>query len=463
MGCRPRAGSVRAGRRAVAGALLASALLAVPAVADPTPPAEPSVPYTCDFPVLGARVVSVVVGADLPVAVPVGAPSDGFPVRAAITLPAEVVEAMGAAGGTRVSGSVEVGVAVAGAEQPRTVPVQAPLAEAALPATGEVALSATGVFPEQVLRSAGLAQVSARGIALSLDPVAAPAWAPPSGGRVQVRCAPHEDAEADLGTTEVSASVDWAAPTELTVTATTATSVSLSWAPPGGRTVAAYEVRVGDSVVATVTEPTATLGDLRPGTEHSFTVQARDDIGRRSRASEPATARTPVSVVRRAYDIAAVTHHAALDLRLSLTGRADAELDVASGLSAVELELHDTSVRTRMFGLIPVEAVVAFDTGGTTATLSQDGLAVSTRVSVVLPSITLFGYPVSSGSSCRTSVPADIALHSDGAFDPLKGGSMSGTYTIPALAGCGDLTKALTAMASGPGNTLDLTLTVRPD
>ncbi len=451
------------------GALLATALLAAPAVAAPAraaaaveSPVVPT-PYTCEFPVLGARAVSVVVGADLPVAVPLGAPSDGFAVRAAITLPAEVVEAMSAAGGTRVSGSVEVGVAVAGAEQPRTVPVRASLAEAALPATGEVALSATGVFPEQVLRSAGLAQVSARGIALSLDPAAAPGWAPPSGGRVQVPCAPHEDAEADLGTTEVSASVDWAAPTELTVTATTATSVSLSWAPPGGRTIAGYEVRVGDSVVATVTEPTATVSDLRPGAEHSFTVQARDDIDRRSRASAPVTARTPVSVVRRAYDIAAVTQHAALDLRLSLTGRADAEIDVASGLSAVELELDDTTARTRMFGLIPIEAVVAFDAGGTTATLSQDGLAVSTRVSVVLPSITLFGYPVSSGSSCRTSVPADIALHSEGAFDPLTGGAIAGTYTIPALAGCGDLTKALTAMASGPGNTLDLTLTVRPD
>ncbi|MCG8920430.1 fibronectin type III domain-containing protein [Actinokineospora sp. PR83] len=456
-------------------ALLAAASLTLPALpAGATQPPAPTdqaapvarapiptapIPYTCDFPVVGAQPVRVVVGADLPAAVPLGAPSDGFAVAAALTVPAEVTRALVLAGTSRFAGTARVDTAVTGPEGPRTVHVAATVAEVAVPADGELTVVATGTFPEQVLPAPGVAGVAIADITLSLAPDSAPGWAGVDAGPVEVPCAPDAGATTALGTTEVSAAVDWAAPTHVTVTATTSDSVTLSWTPPGGRPVTAFDVRRGNEVVTAVTTTTATVDGLVPGTEYTFAIQARDDTGGRSRTSDPVTARTNRGRVTRSYDIAAVTHNVASDVSVRFTGEAHADIDLSTGISTVDLSLHPTTVRVRLYGVLPVTATVAFEPGATTGTLSEEGLSVATRITIRLPTISVFGYPVSTGPSCRTSVPADITLHSDGEFDLADGGTLASTYTIPPLAGCGGMTATISTMAAGTGNTLDLTLT----
>jgi hypothetical protein len=51
-----------------------------------------------------------------------------------------------------------------------------------------------------------------------------------------------------------------------------------------------------------------------------------------------------------------------------------------------------------------------------------------------------------------------IKLASLPGFNPLKGGKLAGTYTIPPFANCGLATALLNATVPGPGNTITLKL-----
>lgn len=73
--------------------------------------------------------------------------------------------------------------------------------------------------------------------------------------------------------------------------------------------------------------------------------------------------------------------------------------------------------------------------------------------------MTFLGYPISQSATCKTSVPAEITLRSGPGFDPMKGGTLTGEFTIPPVSGCGQADSMITSMVSGPGNTVQITLT----
>ncbi|MEJ0053722.1 MAG: fibronectin type III domain-containing protein [bacterium] len=76
------------------------------------------------------------------------------------------------------------------------------------------------------------------------------------------------------------------APQSLTVTAQTLTSVTLTWkAPPSGTAPAAYDVYDNGTLAQSVAGTTATVSKLAAGSDHSFTVKARDASGVSSSAS----------------------------------------------------------------------------------------------------------------------------------------------------------------------------------
>lgn len=61
-------------------------------------------------------------------------------------------------------------------------------------------------------------------------------------------------------------------------------------------------------------------------------------------------------------------------------------------------------------------------------------------------------------SSCRTEVPAEVNLASETGFNPIKGGKLSGTYTIPKFEHCLLATPLINLVIPGEGNTVTLTL-----
>lgn len=82
-------------------------------------------------------------------------------------------------------------------------------------------------------------------------------------------------------------------PGNLRSTAAGSTSVSLAWdASSDNVGVTAYEVYRGGSLAATVTTASATVTGLQPDTEYSFTVQAKDAAGNKSKAAGPLSVRT---------------------------------------------------------------------------------------------------------------------------------------------------------------------------
>ena len=83
-------------------------------------------------------------------------------------------------------------------------------------------------------------------------------------------------------------------PGSLKVTGTTSDSVSLSWkaSTDDSGTVAGYDVYQGDKLVASATQTSATVSDLKPNTSYTFTVKARDPNGNASAASNAVTAKT---------------------------------------------------------------------------------------------------------------------------------------------------------------------------
>ncbi|MFI6096304.1 fibronectin type III domain-containing protein [Lentzea sp. NPDC051213] len=82
-------------------------------------------------------------------------------------------------------------------------------------------------------------------------------------------------------------------PGNLRSTGTTSSSVSLAWdASTDNVGVTGYEVYNGSTLAATVTGTTATVANLKPDTAYSFTVQATDAAGNRSKPTVAVSART---------------------------------------------------------------------------------------------------------------------------------------------------------------------------
>jgi Carbohydrate binding module (family 35)/DUF5010 C-terminal domain len=82
-------------------------------------------------------------------------------------------------------------------------------------------------------------------------------------------------------------------PGNVRVTGSTPSSISLAWnASTDNVGVAGYTVREGNTVVASPTGTTATIGGLAPSSSHTYTVTARDAAGNESGRSAPTTGTT---------------------------------------------------------------------------------------------------------------------------------------------------------------------------
>ncbi|MFC5287376.1 fibronectin type III domain-containing protein [Actinokineospora guangxiensis] len=245
------------------------------------------------------------------------------------------------------------------------------------------------------------------------------------------------------------------------------TGITLAWdAASDNVGVTGYEVRDGATVVATATGTSATVANLTPDTEYTFTVVAKDAAGNTSDASAPVTARTQKrdsTIIEYGYDLKGKSTIKAANGTVSLAGGIDADLDLATGGFTADLALNPTSGRFRVFGFIPASAKIQFvAVERTTGSLAGGVLTSTSTVTIKLPQVSILGFPIAQSPQCQTKDPATIPLRSKPNFDPLAGGTLTGTYTIPALRGCGVLTSLISALTTGPGNTIEASLTPRP-
>lgn len=254
------------------------------------------------------------------------------------------------------------------------------------------------------------------------------------------------------------------APGSLRSTATTQSSVSLTWnASTDNVGVTGYDVFNGSALATSVTGTSATVSGLAPDTSYTFTVKAKDAANNVSPASNALTVRTqppPGGGVKFGYTLTGSSLIKKANGTIQLSGGIDAEIDLASGNFTADLTLNPTTGRFRILGFLPATAKIEFaQAAKTTGTLAAGVLSSASKTIVKLPRVSVFGFPIAGGSSCQTVRPADINLKSGPNFDPLAGGKLTGVYTLPALKSCGFLTPLVSALTTGPGNTINVTLT----
>jgi hypothetical protein len=142
-------------------------------------------------------------------------------------------------------------------------------------------------------------------------------------------------------------------------------------------------------------------------------------------------------------------------------GALRSKVDLTTGAVTASLNLPPATGSFKELGLIPVTATVAFlQDGPTTGTVDLNTGAVTTMSNITLQitSLSVGGLPVPVGPSCESATPAAVALASQPGFSIVKGGTVSGTYTVPPFANCGLVTPVLNLTITGPGNTITLTL-----
>jgi len=137
------------------------------------------------------------------------------------------------------------------------------------------------------------------------------------------------------------------------------------------------------------------------------------------------------------------------------------KVDLNTGAVTASLNLPPATGSFKEFGLVPVTATAAFvQDGPTTGTVDLSTGAVTTKSNITLQitGLSVGGLPVPVGPRCESATPASITLASQPGFSIVKGGTVTGTYTVPPFAHCGLVTPVLNLTIAGPGNTLSLTL-----
>lgn len=142
-------------------------------------------------------------------------------------------------------------------------------------------------------------------------------------------------------------------------------------------------------------------------------------------------------------------------------GTLTSTVDLSTGKLTANLKLPPATGSFKELGLIPVTATTAFiQDGPTTGNVNLNTGAVTTTSNVTLKitSLSVSGLPVPVGPACESATPASISLASQPGFSIVKGGTVSGTYTVPPFANCGLITPVLNLTIAGPGNTISLIL-----
>ncbi|MEV6633688.1 hypothetical protein AB0M54_23345 [Actinoplanes sp. NPDC051470] len=176
-------------------------------------------------------------------------------------------------------------------------------------------------------------------------------------------------------------------------------------------------------------------------------------------SASPASAAAELSAT---YPINGVSHIASNDSDLPLgPGSLHATVNLDSGALAAEVSLPAATGEFKELGFIPVTATVELTEAEPTTgqlDLNTGQLRTTSHITMRLTRLTIAGLPAPVGSRCQTREPAEVPLTSQPGFSVLRGGVVTGTYTIPPFQHCLLNTGLINLTIPGSGNTLSLTL-----
>lgn len=135
--------------------------------------------------------------------------------------------------------------------------------------------------------------------------------------------------------------------------------------------------------------------------------------------------------------------------------------DLDSGeISSVSFTLPEARSDFKMFGFLPTHAKAKItQVGEMKGTFRSGVVEVSGEVDVAITEVGHFGATLFKYPACKTTKPAQISLKSEGTFDPATGGTLTGTYKLPPVAGCLIDTPVINVLVAGKDNPLSIKLT----
>ncbi|GHF52721.1 hypothetical protein FHX82_004204 [Amycolatopsis bartoniae] len=378
-------------------------------------PASLTLNYTCPFPLIGTQTLPIRISADVPDTATVGEPTPAFDVTTVSTVPATATQGLTLVGAATVEGSAAASSTVTAPEGTIPVTVPATIPTTPVPASGSFDVTATGSAPSMTFTQPGTATITVGDVKLTLHPKRADG-SDTGLGTFDSQCTQVPGQNNTLATITINGGGTTTEPTTTEPTTTEPTTTQPTTTEP-------------TTTEPTTTAPTTTPGNPGGGIQYGYALQGSSTLKK-------------------------------LGANVPLTGGIDANLDLATGAFTADLTLDPSSLQAKLFHFIPITANVAFQQEGqTTGTLANGVLTSHSSTTIKLPVVKVLGFPISKSPSCRTSAPSDIALRSGPGFDPLTGGNLSGTYDVASLTGCGPLNGLISALATGPGNTINATLT----
>lgn len=423
----------RAGRR-VTGLAIGAALLALAgtttgaAAAVGAQQTDTALSYTCQFPS-----GPVHVGVDLVATVPGSGAAGGSiqptAVTATVTIPGALpdltqVDAASASLDAQFTMSVTQGGKSSSVAWPNLDAPATPI-----PADGDVALAATGPVPAIPVGSTGDLTLAAGPVTLVLTTLTADGSAT-SPAFLPLICTLDPDQNAVVATVSLPS---------VPVTGTSGTTSTVP-TTGGGATPSGT--------------PTPVTGRPAPGTTGGV---------------HPNATAPPVHALVRGYSDVLKLHGAVPlgqgtgpndigQMDLTLIG-----LTVVGGVSHIQysgvLKMPPSRATFLAFGFMPNTSIMEFDQVGTFLIDAFSGTAIITgQETITIKKADVNGESLAIGDRCMTSAPIDLKLTGEPgklAYNPVGGGYVDGTTTIPPFTGCGEnenLDPLFTGLVSGPGN-----------
>lgn len=162
------------------------------------------------------------------------------------------------------------------------------------------------------------------------------------------------------------------------------------------------------------------------------------------------------------YDLKGSANLTALNGSVAINGTFNAVADLAAGKYVGDLKLAPTSGKFKIVGFLPVDANVSLvPVGKSTGTVATGAITYESKLDIVLTKISVFGFPIYQGDTCKAPNPTDLKLKSVGNFDVLKGGKIQGTFDLASPANCGQLNDFIGPLAASPNNPIDLDLAIK--
>ncbi|MEH3054960.1 MAG: fibronectin type III domain-containing protein [Patulibacter minatonensis] len=168
-------------------------------------------------------------------------------------------------------------------------------------------------------------------------------------------------------------------------------------------------------------------------------------------ASTPTPAASPLSGPASGITLLRTASRGGVGLTGTVAGRIEQD-----GAVSADVQLATATARLTAYGVFPVVAQLAYERLAVQGTATSSSFRGTATFGLRVRKATVLGLSIASGADCRATGTITAPLTGPGLAT--RALTMNGTYAIPSFANCGAGTGALTALLSGSGNVLTLSL-----